>query len=116
MDNDKINSTLFAFLVVFVILFGVSLYFHTIKNKELDTYIEYKVELEALKDNFNKSQEIIDSLNIVVNKKEATIINNTYVYEKDNRKIGSANRTVTDSLFKANLQSDYIKYRHLITN
>jgi hypothetical protein len=115
MDNNKIDIKYFVLLfVVLILVFSWCLYVKDIKEEK--HYNDYQLEIQSLQDSFNNSQKVIDSLNIVANTKEVTIINNTYIYEQQNKKIGSASRTVTDSLFKANLQSDYKKYGHLITN
>ena len=115
MDNNKIDLKYFVLqFVILIFIFSWCLYVKD--TKEEKHYNNYQIELQSLKDSITQSKKIVDSLNVVANAKEVTIINNTYIYEQQNKKIGSASRTVTDSLFKANLQSDYIKYRHLITN
>jgi hypothetical protein len=116
MDNNKITKTLFLLLLLFIVLFSIVIYkyINLLNTKDIQ-YNNYEIKLKSLKDSFDYSQKTIDSLTILSDNKKATIINNTYIYETENKKIGSANITVTDSLFKANLQSDYIKYGHLIT-
>lgn len=115
MENNNINVKLAYFVfIIMTIIFGFCLYQKD--KKEEKHYNDYQIELQSLKDSIDNRKKIIDSLTILSNLKDGAIINNTYIYEQQNKKIGSASRTVTDSLFKANLQSDYIKYGHLITN
>jgi preprotein translocase subunit Sec63 len=117
MDNNKITKTLFLLLLLFIVLFSIVIYkYINLSNTKDIQYDNYEIELQLKQDSFNNLQKHSDSIEILFNSKQATIINNTYIYEQQNKKIGSANVTFTDSLFKANLQSDYKKYGHLITN
>ena len=114
MDNNKIDLKYFVLqFVILILVFSWCLHVKDIKEEK--HYNDYQTELQSLQDSIIQSKKIVDSLNIVANAKEVTIINNTYIYEQQNKKIGNASRTVTDSLFKTNLQSGYKKYGHFIS-
>jgi hypothetical protein len=113
MDNNKIEiKYVIIFFIILIIIF--SWIIHKKDTIEENHYSNYQIEIQSLQDSFNIAQKTIDSLTIVATSKKATIINNTYIYEAENKKIGSASYSFTDSLFKANLQSGYKNYGYLI--
>lgn len=117
--NDKIIIKLgIGYLVLTCISICIIGYFiHEnkllkVNNNSLSTD-KTKIEIEAEK-KVQKSESVIDSLKVLIKAKQQTIINNTYIYEQQNKDIGSLSSDATDSLYRLNLRAGYNKYGHLI--
>lgn len=114
-----INHTFLLAIITFIFGFSLSyIYNKYIINDYIKEYENFKLEsntnIKNAENKIDKQTKYSDSISILLSAKKQNIINNRYYYEIHNETIANYNDSITDSLFKANLQSDYKRFGYLL--
>lgn len=109
-----INIGIICLIIICLLVCVIGYFVH--QNKLLKTEINFtktivqqQAELKII-----ELEKQSDSLSLEISKKQKTIINNTFIYEQQNKNIGLLDSNNTDSLYRSNLRANYIKYQHYI--
>lgn len=118
MDNNRVKvipTYVWFLLIALVITCGSSLYYqHKVDEMEANTLVKSPEQIKA-ENKADSFERLVDSLSFRLSAKEQTIIiNKPIIYEAEKRDIVNASTEYTDSLFRANLKQDYIKYSRLL--